>query len=138
MRMKYLNSCAKVGKCFRGVKASQLNHYKKPVLEKYEYDRAIIHVSINDIFSNKNDTDMKNLVDREITNTCQNYHIDKMIISAILPSKRIKINISQINKTLKTFMFQKQFHVFRAWKNRFWWFIARRNSFVKFWEINVR
>ena len=65
MRMKDLNSRAKGGKIhlksFPGAKASQLNHYIKPTLEEYKYDCAIIHVGINDILRNKNDTDMNKL-----------------------------------------------------------------------------
>ena len=88
---------------FPGAKASQLNHYIKPTLEEYKYDCAIIHVGINDILRNKNDTDLNNLPDSilEIANTCQNYNIGKIFISALLPSKRTKVNISQINETLK-------------------------------------
>ena len=37
----------------------------------------------------------------EIANTCQNYNTGKIFISALLPSKRTKVNISQINETLK-------------------------------------
>ena len=102
-----LNSRAKGGKIhlnlFHGAKASQLNHYIKPTLEEYKYDCAIIHVGINDILRNKNDTDLNNLPDSilEIANTCQNYNIGKIFISALLPSKRTKVNISQINETLK-------------------------------------
>ena len=107
MRMKDLNSCIKAGKIhltlFSGAKASQLNHYIKPTLEEYKYDCVIIHVSIKDILRNKNDTDLNNRSDSilEIANTCQNYNIGKIFISALLPSKRTKVNISQINETLK-------------------------------------
>ena len=86
-------------KLFPGGKASQLNHYIKPTLEEYNYDFVIIHVNISDILQNKNDTDMNNLPDSilEIANICQNYNIGKIFISALLPSKQTKINISQIN-----------------------------------------
>ena len=61
MRMKDINSRIKGGKMhlksFPDAKASQLNHYTKPTLEDYKYDCAIIHVGINDILRNKNDTD---------------------------------------------------------------------------------
>ena len=107
MRMKDLNSRVKGGKIhlksFPDAKASQLNHYIKPTLEEYKYDCVIIHVGINDILRNKNDTDLNNLPDSilEIANTCQNYNIGKIFISALLPSKRTIVNISQINETLK-------------------------------------
>ena len=86
-----------------GAKASQLNHYIKPTLEEYKYDCVIIHVGISDIIQNKIDTDLNNLSDSilEIANTCQNYNIGKIFISALLPSKRNKVNITQINETLK-------------------------------------
>ena len=77
MRMKDLNSHVKGGKIhlksLPGAKASQLNHYIKPTLEEYKYDCAIIHVGINDILLNKNNTDMNNLPDSilEIANTSQ-------------------------------------------------------------------
>ena len=93
MKIKDINSRVKGGeihlKSFPGAKASQLNHCIKPTLEEYEYDCAIIHVGINDILRNKNDTDLNNLLDGilEIANTCQNYNIDKIFISALLPSK---------------------------------------------------
>ena len=47
---------------------------------------------------------MNNMPDRilEIANTCQNYNIGKIFISAILPAKRTKVNISQFNETLKS------------------------------------
>ena len=47
----------------------------KPTLEEYKYDCAIIHVGINDIVWNKNDTNLNNLADSilEIANTCQNW-----------------------------------------------------------------
>ena len=66
------------------------------------YDCAIIHVSTNEILRNKNDTDMNNLPDSILksANTCQNYNIGK-------PSKRTKVNISQINQTLKHLCFRK-------------------------------
>ena len=46
---------------------------------------------------------MNNLPDSilEIENTCHNYNIDKIFISAILSSKWTKVNISRINETLK-------------------------------------
>ena len=59
-RMKDLNIRVKGGKVhlksFFGAKASQLNHYIKPTLEEYKFDCAIIHVGINDILRNKNNT----------------------------------------------------------------------------------
>ena len=63
----------------------------------------MIHVGINDILQNTNDTDMNNLPDGilEIANTCQNYNIGKIFILALLPSKRNKGSISEINVTLK-------------------------------------
>ena len=75
----------------------------KPALEEYKYDCANIYVGINDILGNKNDTDLNNLPESilEIANTCQNYNIGKIFISALLPSKRTKVNIPQINETLK-------------------------------------
>ena len=91
--MRDLNSHVKGGKMhlklFPDAKASQLNHYIKPTLEEYKYDCAIIHVGINDILRNKNDSDLNNLPDSilEIANTCQNYNIGKIFISALLPSK---------------------------------------------------
>ena len=115
MRMKDINSGNKSGKIhlksFPGVKASQLNHYIKPILEEYKYDCAIIHVGINDIIRNKNDTDLNNLPDSilEITNTCQNYNIGKIFITTLLPSKRTKVNISQINETLKNLCSRNNF-----------------------------
>ena len=63
----------------------------------------MIHVGINDILQNTNDTDMNNLPDGilKIANTCQNYNIGKIFILALLPSKGNKGSISQINVTLK-------------------------------------
>ena len=107
MRIKDLNSRVKGAKIhlklYPGAKANQLNHYIKPTLEEYKYDCTIIHVGINDILRNENDTDLNNLPESilEIANTCQNYNIGKIFISALLPSKRTKANISQINETLK-------------------------------------
>ena len=104
IRMKDLNSRVKGRKIhlksFPGAKASQMNHCVKPTLEEYKYDCAIIHVGINDILRNKNDTDMNNLPDSilEIANTCQNYNIGKIFISALPPSKRTKINIHKSMK----------------------------------------
>ena len=115
MRMKDLNSRVKGGKIhlksFPGAKASQLNHYIKPTLEEYKYDCVIIHVGINDILRNKNDTDMNNLPESilEIANTCQNYNIGKIFISALLPPKWTKVNISQINETLKHLCLRNNF-----------------------------
>ena len=40
----------------------------------------------------------------EIANTCQNYNVGKIFISALLPSKQTKANISQINETLKLYV----------------------------------
>ena len=122
MRMKDINSCIKGGKIhlksFPGAKASQLNHYIKPTLKEYRYDYAIIHAGINDIIRNKNDTDLNNLPDSilEIAKTCQNYNISKVFISALLPSKRTKVNISQINETLKNLCSRNNF-IFVEHKN---------------------
>ena len=75
--MKDLSSRIKDGKIhlklFSSPKASQLNHYIKPTLQEYKYDCAIIHVDINDILRNKNNTFMNNLSNSylEIENTCQ-------------------------------------------------------------------
>ena len=123
MRMKDLNSRVKGGKIhlksFPGTKASQLNHYIKPLLEEYKYDCAIIHVSINDILRNKNDPDMNNLPDSilEIVNTCQNYNISKIFISALLPLKQTKVNVSQINENLKHLCSRNNF-IFVEHKNK--------------------
>ena len=122
MRIKDINSCIKGGKIhlksFPGAKASQLNHYIKPTLKEYRYDCAIIHAGINDIIRNKNDTDLNNLPDSilEIAKTCQNYNISKVFISALLPSKRTKVNISQINETLKNLCSRNNF-IFVEHKN---------------------
>ena len=122
MRMNDINSCIKGGKIhlklLHGAKASQLNHYTKPTLEECKYDCAIIHVVINDIIRNKNDTDLNNLPDSilEIANTCQNYNIGKIFISALLPSKRTKVNILQINETLKILCSRNNF-IFVEHKN---------------------
>ena len=65
--MRDINSRIKGGKMhlksFPGTKASQLNHYIKPTLEVCKYNCAIIHVGINDIIRNKNDTYLNNLAD---------------------------------------------------------------------------
>ena len=93
MRLNDLNSRVKGGKIhlksFPGAKVSQLNHNIKPTLKEYKYYCAIIHVGINDILRNKNDTDINNLPESilEIANTCQDYNIGKIFISALLPSK---------------------------------------------------
>ena len=98
--MKDLNSRVKGRKMhlklFPGAKASQLNHYIKPILEEYKYNCAVIHAGIDDILRNKNDTGMNNLRGSiiEIANTCQNNNIDKLFISVLLPSKRNKVNMS--------------------------------------------
>ena len=115
MRMEDINGRIKGGKIhlksFPGAKASQLNHYIKPTLEDYKYDCVIIHVGINDIIRNKNDTDLNNLSDSilKIANTCQDYNISKIFNSALLPSKGTKVNISQINETLKNLCSRKNF-----------------------------
>ena len=77
-----------------GAKASQLNHCIKPTIEEHKYDFAIIHFGISDILRSKNDTKMNNPLDSilEIANTCQNYNIGKMFISALLPSKGTKVS----------------------------------------------
>ena len=53
----------------------------------------MIHVGINDILQNTNDTDINNLPDGtlKIANTCQNYNIGKIFILALLRSKRTKV-----------------------------------------------
>ena len=122
MRIKDLNSCVKGGKIhlklFPGAKASQLNQYIKPTLEEYKYDCAITHFGINDILRNKNDTDVNNLPESilEIANTCQSYNIGKIFMSDLLPSKRTKVNISQINETLKRLCLRNNF-IFVVHKN---------------------
>ena len=122
MRIKDLNSRVKGAKIhlklYPGAKANQLNHYIKPTLEEYKYDCTIIHVGINDILRNENDTDLNNLPESilEIANTCQNYNIGKIFISALLPSKRTKFNISQINETLKRLCARNSF-IFVKHKN---------------------
>ena len=65
------------------------------------YDCAIIQVSTNEILRKKNDTDINDLPDSilESANNYQNYNIGK-------PSKRTKVNISQINQTLKHLCFR--------------------------------
>ena len=143
MRMKGWNSLVKGGKIhlksFPGTKASQLNHYIKTILDKYKYDCAVIHVGINDILRNKNDTDMNNLPETilEIANTCQNYSVGKIFISALLPSKRTKFNISRIDETLKHLCFRNNF-IFAEHKNiSFDKFMGRRNSYFEFWISNV-
>ena len=114
-RSKGLNSRVKGRKIhlksFPGAKANPLNHYIKPTLEDFKYDCVTIHVGINDILRNKNDTDMNNLPESilEIANTCQNYNIGKIFSLALLPSKRTKVNISQINETLKHLYVQEIF-----------------------------
>ena len=52
----------------------------------------------------------------EIANTCQNYNIGKIFISALLPSKRTKVNISKIDETLKNICSRKKF-IFVEHKN---------------------
>ena len=49
---------------------------------------------------------MNNFTDSilEIANACQNYNIGKIFISAILPSKRTRVNLSQINNTLNIYI----------------------------------
>ena len=69
-------------KLFPSAKASQLNHDIIPTLKEYKYDFLIIHVGINDILRNKNDTHMNNLPGSilEMANFCQNCNIGKIFI----------------------------------------------------------
>ena len=53
----------------------------------------------------------------EIANTCQNYNIGELFISALPPSKQTKVNISQINETLKHLCFRNNF-IFVQHKNK--------------------
>ena len=52
----------------------------------------------------------------EIANTCRNYNIGKIFISALLSSKRNKVNISQIDETLKHLCLRNNF-IFDQHKN---------------------
>ena len=89
-------------KAFPGAKSTQLNHYVTPTLEEYGYDAAIIHVGINDILESKHYDELDKLPGTIIKegNICQKYNIEKIYISAILPSTRLNINIFDINKRL--------------------------------------
>ena len=68
----------------------------KRSLEEYNYDAVIIHVGIKDILRSKHPG---NII--KVGNTCQKCNIEKMHISAILPSKRTNINIFDINRQLR-------------------------------------
>ena len=61
---------------------------------------------------------MNNLSDSilEIAKTSQNYNIGKIFILALLPSKPTKVNISQINETLKNLCSRNNF-IFVEHKN---------------------
>ena len=54
--MGEFNSFIKKGevsfKAFPGAKTRQLNHHTIPLLENNTYDAAVIHVSINNLWSN--------------------------------------------------------------------------------------
>ena len=64
MKIKQLNSQVKEGrihlKAFPGAKGNQLNHYVIPTLEEFDYDSAVIHLSIDNILQSK---DMSELED---------------------------------------------------------------------------
>ena len=93
-----------------------MNHYIIPALEEHKYDCVITHVCINDILRDENDADMNNLPGSISANNCQNYNIGKIFILAILPLRRTKVNISQINETLKHLCFRNNF-IFVEHKN---------------------
>ena len=133
MRMKDLNSHVKGGeihlKSLAGAKASQLNHYIIPTLEEYKYDCTIIHVDINDILQNKNDTNVNNLPDSilEIANICQNYNIGKIFILTILSSKRTKVSMFQINENVK--------HLYS--RNNLIFIVHKSISFIDLWVDGI-
>ena len=52
----------------------------------------------------------------EIANTCKNYNIGKIFISAILASKRTKVNVLQIHESLKHLCSRNNF-IFASQKN---------------------
>ena len=87
-------------KAFPGAKSTQLNHYVTPTLEEYSYDAAI---TINDILRFKHHDELDTLPENiiKVGNTCQEYNIEKIYVSAILPSTRTNINIFDINKNLR-------------------------------------
>ena len=97
-------------KAFPGAKSTQLNHYVTPTLEEYSYDAAIIHVGINDILRPKHD-ELHKLLENiiKVENTCQKYNIEKIYISAILPSTRTNINIYDINQKLRDLCMKHKF-----------------------------
>ena len=103
MRVKELNSRVKGGKIqlklIPGAKASQLNNYIIPKLEGYRYDCAIIHVGINYIPWNKNDSDTRQYFrDRKYMSKLQRWQNIQLGYTTI---KGDKVNIAQINETLK-------------------------------------
>ena len=85
-------------KAFPGAKADQLNllgGFKKPSLEGYKYDAAIIHVGINDILRNKGENEV-NDIPRKIMNkadTCRNYNIPKIFIPLTIRCSRTTLDI---------------------------------------------
>ena len=75
-------------KAFLEAKSTQLNHYVTPTLEKYSSDAAIIYVRFNDILISKHYDELDKLPGNiiKVASTCQKYNIEKIYISAVLPS----------------------------------------------------
>ena len=53
-------------KAFPGSKYQHLNHHSIPILQEHEYDGAIIHVGINDLIKNPNETKDTTKIARDV------------------------------------------------------------------------
>ena len=72
-------------KAFPGSKSQQLNH-SIPILQEHEYDRAIIHVGINDLIKNPNENKDTAKIARDVINIalrCQNHNIGKYLFPVL-------------------------------------------------------
>ena len=83
-------------KAFPGSKSQQLNHNSIPILQEYEYDRAIIHVGINDLIENPNENKDATKITRDVIDIalqCRSHNIGTVFISSTVYSTKVNYEL---------------------------------------------
>ena len=83
-------------KTFPGSKSQQLNHHSIPVLQEHEYERAIIHVGINDLIKNPNENKDATKIAKDVIHIAlqfRNLNIGTVFISSIVYSTKVNYQL---------------------------------------------
>ena len=99
----YITNATARLKSFPGAASKELAHYVVPTLQEESFNLALIHIGINDILKDQSDSQCESLTRNilEISQKCKEHGIEKIIISSLIVTESINLNLlARVNASL--------------------------------------